>query len=421
LDRRLWWERISSEGRTRTRVHLSSAASPGRRVPRTRSVRGIASQREEDETRQSVHGLPRDDDDLENAGIHITGLGDASEMLDEHAKAAYRRRLSELREELKEAKELGNVERAEQAEEEIDALTRELSRAVGLGGRNRRAASASERAWQSITKSIETVIERIAQSEATLGDLLSRCIKTGTLCSYQPDPDFPLAWEFAQTPIEQAEQATSSRDLVAVDSDHRQVPPVVLDVSPFSLAERTAIVGRETERRAIRVVIDRARSGHGSLVMLGGEPGVGRTRLAMDIADYARSVSFRSFVGHCYETDEPFPHLPFVEIIESGLAHTASLDYCRQVIGDNTAELAQIAPRLRRIFPIFRNHWNCRRRGGVAFFSRAFLRRCAERHEYVHSYSSLTPPLGRRIDAGSFDSSRQSHRSAFSRNHRDLS
>ncbi len=42
---------------------------------------GIASQREEDETRQSVHGLPRDGEDLENAGIHITGLGDASETL----------------------------------------------------------------------------------------------------------------------------------------------------------------------------------------------------------------------------------------------------------------------------------------------------------------------------------------------------
>jgi hypothetical protein len=47
---------------------------------------------------------------------------------------------------LEEAKELGNVERAEQAEEEIHALTRELSRAVGLGGRNR--ASASEKARQ---------------------------------------------------------------------------------------------------------------------------------------------------------------------------------------------------------------------------------------------------------------------------------
>jgi len=96
---------------------------------------GIASQREEDEIRQSVHGLPRGDKDPEKAGIHITGLGDAGEMLDDQAKVSYRHRLSELREELGEAKELGNVERAEQAEEEIDALTRELSRAVGLGGR----------------------------------------------------------------------------------------------------------------------------------------------------------------------------------------------------------------------------------------------------------------------------------------------
>ena len=66
---------------------------------------GIASQREEDEIRQSVHGLPRGDKDLEKAGIHITGLGDAGEMLDDQAKVSYRHRLSELREELGEAKE----------------------------------------------------------------------------------------------------------------------------------------------------------------------------------------------------------------------------------------------------------------------------------------------------------------------------
>jgi uncharacterized membrane protein len=115
---------------------------------------GIASQREDDEPGQA-QSLPRGDEDLEKAGIHIGSLGDAGEMLDEQAKVAYRRRLSELREELEEAKEQGNVERAEQAEQEIDALTSELSRAVGLGGRNRRAVSASERARQSISKTIQ--------------------------------------------------------------------------------------------------------------------------------------------------------------------------------------------------------------------------------------------------------------------------
>src|SRR6202140_5195719 len=118
-------------------------------------VGGIASQREDDEIGKSSQGLPRGAEDLEKAGIHVTSLGDAGEMLDEQAKVAYRHRLSELREELEETKKLGNVERAEQAEQEIDALTAELSRAVGLGGRNRRAISASERARQTIGKTIK--------------------------------------------------------------------------------------------------------------------------------------------------------------------------------------------------------------------------------------------------------------------------
>jgi tetratricopeptide (TPR) repeat protein len=312
---------------------------------------GIARQREDDELGQSPPGLPRADEDFEKAGIHITGLGDAGEMLDEEAKVAYRRRLSELREELEKAKELGNVERAEQAEQEIDALTTELSRAVGLGGRNRRAASASERARQTITKSIRSVAERIAQSDAQLGDILSRCIKTGTFCSYQPDPDFPIAWEFAATTIEPGKQPTSSGDPVPTRADDRQVPPAALDVSPFSLAERTAFVGRETERGAIRAMIDRALSGHGSVVMLGGGPGMGKSRLMMEMAEYASRAGFRCLVGHCYERDEPFPYLPFVEILESALAQAASLDDYRRHMGDKAAELAQIAPSLRRVFP----------------------------------------------------------------------
>src|ERR1700734_1330497 len=155
---------------------------------------GIGSQRDDDET-----SLPRGEEDLEKAGIHVSSLGDAGEMLDDQAKATYRRRLSELHEELEEAKERGNVGRAEQAEQEIEALTKELSRAVGLGGRNRKAASASERARQSISKTIKSVVERITQSDAQLAEIHSLRIKTGTFCAYQPDPDFPIVWEFAAT------------------------------------------------------------------------------------------------------------------------------------------------------------------------------------------------------------------------------
>ena len=126
----------------------------------------------------------------------------------------------------------------------------------------------------------------------------------------------------------------------------------VLGVYPFSLAERTAFVGRETERGVIRAAIDRALRGRGSLVMLGGGPGVGKTRLAMEMAEYAYSLNgFRVLVGRCYERDEPFPYLPFAEIIESNLAQAASLEDFRRQMGDNAAELAQLAPSLRRVFP----------------------------------------------------------------------
>jgi predicted ATPase len=184
---------------------------------------------------------------------------------------------------------------------------------------------------------------------------LSRCIRTGTFCSYQPDPDFPIAWEFAATLIDPIVQSAPTGDPAPSHAeparDRVQPSPPVLEVSPFSLAERTAFVGRENERGAIRAAIDRTLSGRGSLVMLGGGPGVGKSRLAKEMAQYASRVGFRCLVGHCYERDEPFPYLPFVEILESALAQAASLDDFRRRMGDNAAELAQLAPSFRRVFP----------------------------------------------------------------------
>jgi len=121
-------------------------------------------------------------------------LGNAGEILDAQAKAAYGRRLTELQEELEEARELGNEARAEKAEDEIEALGRELKGAIGLAGRDRRAASSTERARIAVTKAIRLSLNKIAENDASLGKLLSTTIKTGTVCAYVPDDRFLVTW-----------------------------------------------------------------------------------------------------------------------------------------------------------------------------------------------------------------------------------
>jgi len=82
-------------------------------------------------------GGGHDEERIEDMGLRPGLPEDAGEMLDSTVKAAYRRRLSELREELEEAKKRGNVERASNAEDEIEFLNRELARAVGISGHDR--------------------------------------------------------------------------------------------------------------------------------------------------------------------------------------------------------------------------------------------------------------------------------------------
>jgi hypothetical protein len=124
----------------------------------------------------------------------VPGLGDAGEMLDPQAKAAYKRRVEDLRDQLGEAQRFNDLDRAAQLQEELDFLAKELSRAVGLGGRDRKAASSAERARVNVTRTIKDAIRRIADNDPALGGHLTATIKTGTYCVYTPDPRLRVAW-----------------------------------------------------------------------------------------------------------------------------------------------------------------------------------------------------------------------------------
>jgi hypothetical protein len=138
---------------------------------------------------------PATEEQATQSDLTVGRMGDAGEMLDAQAKAAYKRRTAELREQLEEARELNQLELVARLEDEIETLGRELSRAVGLGGRDRRAASASERARINVSRAIKIALERIADHNPALAALLTNSIRTGTFCSDTPDSRLPASWQ----------------------------------------------------------------------------------------------------------------------------------------------------------------------------------------------------------------------------------
>lgn len=122
---------------------------------------------------------------LELAGAEGADAGDAGEVVDARAIAAYRGRVTELRQALEEAEADGDLGRIEPARAELDALMTEIARSVGLGGRSRRAAGAVERARVNVQRRLRDAQGRIAALDPELGAHLEWALRTGVLCRYR--------------------------------------------------------------------------------------------------------------------------------------------------------------------------------------------------------------------------------------------
>jgi hypothetical protein len=135
---------------------------------------------------------------LRDAGDQLIsgGLSDAGPVLDAQAKAECKRRLKDLRQELNDAEQFKDPDRAAKAQHEVNAITRQLASAIGLAGRDRKTCSEADRARSAITKRIKRAIRKIGDVIPSLGHHLSARIKAGYFCSYNPHPDRPVVWKF---------------------------------------------------------------------------------------------------------------------------------------------------------------------------------------------------------------------------------
>jgi hypothetical protein len=131
---------------------------------------------------EEVHAL-----DLGSGADGAAPQGHAGELLDDEARAAYKARIEELREERELAEAANDTVRAARAQEELEAIGDALKSAYGLGGRARRAGDHAERARSAVTWRIRSAIARIDAVHPALGRHLRNSVRTGTFCAYSPE------------------------------------------------------------------------------------------------------------------------------------------------------------------------------------------------------------------------------------------
>src|SRR5205814_852563 len=88
-------------------------------------------------------------------------------------------------------------------------------------------------------------------------------------------------------------------------------------------------------------------SGQGSLTMVVGEPGIGKTALCEQLATYATVRGGRVLVGHCYEEGSlSLPYLAFVEALR-GYVLARPAEALREELGAGAPEVVRIVPEVR--------------------------------------------------------------------------
>ena len=118
-------------------------------------------------------------------GSRVDGKGE--KLLDDKARKMYQQKILELQNDMHIAEQNCDYSQVERLQEEYDQLIDYLSKSLGLKGKSRETGSTVEKARSAITWRIRNAIARIEQYHPPLGAHLANAVKTGTLCSYQPE------------------------------------------------------------------------------------------------------------------------------------------------------------------------------------------------------------------------------------------
>ncbi len=147
-------------------------------------------------------------------------------------------------------------------------------------------------------------------------------------------------------------------DLAGLARQTVEPPAQMAPAAPASLLDRILggqLIGRQAELQELQELWLRARQGHAHLVLISGEPGIGKTRLAREVRERAHLDGAAVLEGGCYELDAVAPYVPFVEALRKWV-EAQSVPALRDQLGAFAPELARLVPEIEaRLGPLTPN------------------------------------------------------------------
>jgi len=105
------------------------------------------------------------------------------------------------------------------------------------------------------------------------------------------------------------------------------------------------VIGRTAELTALHLLLERAKSGKGRVVLLSGEAGIGKSCLAAEAKTYATAQGFLLLQGQCFPTDRSCPYAPLLDLLRSHFA-TSSPEQVATEMGALASALSPLLPDL---------------------------------------------------------------------------
>ncbi len=139
-------------------------------------------------------------------------------------------------------------------------------------------------------------------------------------------------------------------DVLAAVARGDDAPPLGDELSRVEGLAEGVFVGREREVDKLRAGLEDALGGRGSLLMVVGEPGIGKTRTAEELVTYARLRGARVLIGRSYEAEGAPAYWPWLQMARA-LMEGGDADHLRELLGAGAADVVRVMPELRKLLP----------------------------------------------------------------------